>query len=63
VSLIREFGVTKWHLMMILKYQIAGAAPHPKARKEWEKYCQAILDVVWKAPKEAAAPFRDACKF
>ncbi|WP_437567869.1 AIPR family protein [Sorangium sp. So ce542] len=52
----------KWHLLMVLKYQIAGAKQPALNSKKMEGYCAKILDVVSQGGKNSAPAFSEAAK-
>jgi len=58
----RAFGFHKWHILMILKHQIAGAQP-PRNSNKMQAYCEKILKVIWQPPKDSVKPYREAIKF
>lgn len=58
----RTYGFHKWHILMVMKYQIAGAPP-PRNSKNMTTYCEKLLKSVWLPAKESAKVYREAINF
>ncbi len=58
----RSYQRYKWHLLMILKYQIAGVNVPAVNSKKLDKYCQSIVDALATGGRASATPFQEAAK-
>lgn len=58
----RPYQRYKWHLLMILKYQVGGLEAPPLNSKKLDAYCDRIVNALTAGGKASAAPFLEAVK-